>query len=127
MPVPDDRRYLKTHEWHMPTDGLITIGITRFAADQLTDITFVDLPEPGRVVQAGQPFGVVESVKATSDLYTGVSGEIVATNGDLAGAPELVNNDPFGAGWLIRVRPSNPAEYDALLSADEYRRMIGEA
>jgi glycine cleavage system H protein len=126
MPVPKDRRYLKTHEWHQLADGIVTIGITRFAVDQLTDITYVELPRPGSMVRAGETFGEIESVKATSDLYSGVTGEVIEINENLAGAPELVNSDPFGAGWMIRVRIANPAEFDALMSAEDYERAIGE-
>lgn len=126
MPCPHDRRYLKSHEWHMLADGLVTIGITRFAADQLTDITYVELPAVGRSVQAGEPIGEIESVKATSDVYAGVSGVVVEVNRDLTAAPELLNTDPFGAGWIARVRPSNVSELDALMSAEEYGREIGQ-
>jgi glycine cleavage system H protein len=127
MPVPRDRRYLKTHEWHQLADGIVTIGITKFAVDQLTDITYVELPKPGSAVRAGEAFGEIESVKATSDLYSGVTGKVTEVNKNLAGAPELVNSDPFGAGWLIRVAVEDPAELDALMSAEDYERMISEA
>jgi len=126
MPVPRDRRYTRTHEWHKLEGGVVTIGITRFAADQLTDITYVELPKPGTAVKAGQPIGEVESVKATSDLYSGVTGKVVEVNANLAGAPELVNTDSFGAGWMVRLSVENTAEYDALMSAEEYDRMIGQ-
>ncbi|MBN1491947.1 MAG: glycine cleavage system protein GcvH [Phycisphaerae bacterium] len=124
MPVPADRRYTKTHEWHLPADGLVTIGITQFAADELTDITYVELPKIGQTIQAGAPFGEIESVKATGDLNSGVSGTVKEINENLAGAPELVNSDPFGAAWMIKVAIDNPAELDALLSAEDYERMI---
>lgn len=125
MSVPSDRKYLKTHEWHRLAGDLVTIGLTKFAADQLTDITYVQLPQPGAPVTAGKAFGEIESVKATSDLYSGVTGTVAEVNGNLAGAPELVNQDPFGAGWLIKVRITNPAELEALLSAADYDRLVG--
>ncbi len=125
MGVPRDRRYTKTHEWHLPADGMVTIGITRFAVDQLTDITYVELPALGDEVRAGEPFGEIESVKATADLYSGVTGKVTEVNTNLSGAPELINSDPFGAGWIIRVAATDPAELDALMSAEEYERMIG--
>lgn len=125
MSVPSDRKYLKTHEWHRLAGDLVTIGLTKFAADQLTDITYVQLPDPGAPVTAGKAFGEIESVKATSDLYSGVTGTVAEVNGNLAGAPELVNQDPFGAGWLIKVRITNPAELEALLSAADYDRLVG--
>lgn len=127
MPVPRDRRYSRTHEWHQPSDGIVTVGITKFAADELTDITYVDLPAPGTPVKAGQRFGEVESVKATSELYSGVTGRIIEVNANLSGAPELVNSDPFGAGWMVRIAMDNPAELEALLSPEEYEKMIGQA
>ncbi len=126
MPVPTDRRYSKTHEWHQLAGGLVTIGITRFAADQLTDITYVELPEVGRAVRAGERFAEIESVKATGDLYSGVTGTVAEVNGNLTGAPELINSDPFGAGWVVRIAAANPADLDALMPADEYERMIGQ-
>ena len=127
MPVPRDRRYLKTHEWHQLADGMVTIGITKFAVDQLTDITYVELPKLGTEVRAGKACGEIESVKATSDLYCGVSGKVTEVNKNLAGDPELVNSDPFGAGWMIRVAVKDRSEFDALMSAEDYQQMIGEA
>jgi glycine cleavage system H protein len=110
MSAPNDRKYLETHEWHKPEGETVTIGITQFAADELTDITYVKLPKVGSKVTAGQPFGEIESVKATSDLYSGISGEVVAVNDSLNNDPGLVNRDSYGAGWMIKVRPSNPVE-----------------
>jgi glycine cleavage system H protein len=124
MNVPDDRRYLKTHEWHKLEGGLVVIGITQFAADELTDITYASLPTVGKPVTAGKPFGEIESVKATSDLYSGVSGDVAAVNEGLSDAPERVNKDPFGEGWLIKVRPADPSELDRLMTAADYVRMI---
>ncbi|MEM8875857.1 MAG: glycine cleavage system protein GcvH [Planctomycetota bacterium] len=125
MSIPDDRRYLPSHEWHLVDDnGVCTIGITQFAADELTDITFVDLPEVGTAVTAGESFGEIESVKATSDLIAGVSGDIVEINEELAGDPSIVNSDPHEAGWMIRVK-TNGDESDKLLDHREYLNQTG--
>jgi glycine cleavage system H protein len=125
MPVPNDRRYLQTHEWHKLEGDTVTIGITQFAADELTDITFVSLPKVGDKVTANQRFGEIESVKATSDLYSGVTGTVSAVNGELANNPGLVNSDPFNAGWMIKIKASNPGEVDKLLSTDDYLKKAG--
>src|SRR5687768_11005064 len=116
MSAPSDRKYLQTHEWHKAEGQTVTIGITQFAADELTDITYVKLPKVGAKVTAGQAFGEIESVKATSDLYSGVSGDVVAVNDALNNDPGLVNRDSYAAGWMIKVRPSNPADLQKLLS-----------
>jgi glycine cleavage system H protein len=122
--VPTDLRYTKDHEW-VRFDGLeATVGITAYAADQLGDIVFVELPEVGRSLEAAAPFGVVESVKAVSDLYAPVAGEVIETNPALTANPELVNSDPHGEGWMIRVRLSDPAELDDLLDAGAYDLLI---
>lgn len=126
MDVPDDRRYLESHEWHRREDGdVVVIGITPYAANELTDITYVELPQVGTKVEAGKPFGEIESVKATADLYTGVSGEVIAVNERLANEPELVNQSALEEGWMIRVKMSNPQEYDRLLTAAQYAATIG--
>jgi glycine cleavage system H protein len=122
--VPTDRRYLKSHEWHRLEGEVCTIGITKFAADELTDITYVALPAVGKAVSAGSSFGEIESVKATSELYSGVSGSVVEVNPRLENSPELVNNDSFGEGWLIKVRVSDPAEHGRLLSPADYEKQI---
>ncbi|MEE8169238.1 MAG: glycine cleavage system protein GcvH [Phycisphaerae bacterium] len=124
MDVPADRKYRDTHEWHRLEGDVATIGITQFAADELTDITYVDLPEIGATVVTGESFGVVESVKATSDLLSGVNGTIVAVNAELDEHPEWVNEDPFGKGWVVRVKISDPSQLDALLSAEAYTKKI---
>jgi len=124
MTVPTDRKYLKTHEWHKVEGELVVIGITDHAAEELTDITFVQLPQVGRKVKAGESFGEAESVKATSDLYTGIDGEVVAVNDDLATDPGLINRDPFGGGWMIKVKPANPSQVQGLMSAEEYQASI---
>ena len=118
--VPADRKYLKSHEWHKAEGDICTIGITQFAADELTDITFVGLPDVGRQIAAGESFGEVESVKATSDLMSGVSGVVESVNDALSDTPELLNEDPMSRGWIIRVRMSDPTQLDALMDAAGY-------
>lgn len=126
MSLPTDYRLLESHEWHQKNaDGTITLGITQFAADELTDITYVALPKVGTKLKATDRFGEVESVKATSDLYTGVGGEIVAINEALVGNPGLVNTDPYKGGWMVKIKPSSQAEYDGLLSASDYLKKTG--
>ncbi len=120
MTYPDDLRYSKEHEWVRADDGTATIGITSFAADELGDIVFIELPEVGgRLTQFGT-FGVVESVKAVSDLYAPVSGTVVEVNEALRDAPELLNSDPFGEGWIARVELGDTSELEALMNADGY-------
>jgi len=122
---PKDYRYLSSHEWHKKeADGTIAIGITRHAADELTDITYVELPKVGSTVTKGQRWGIVESVKTASDLYTGVSGTVAAVNDELAKSPQLVNSDSFTRGWMIKIKPSNLAEFDQLLTAEDYGKTI---
>ena len=125
MSTPSDRRYLETHEWHKPEGNVVTIGITQFAADELTDITYVSLPKVGQKLTAKSRFGEIESVKATSDLYSGVSGEVTEINRELADNPGLVNQDPYNKGWMIRVRVANPGEVNKLLSVDDYLKKTG--
>ncbi|WP_152042122.1 glycine cleavage system protein GcvH [Salinigranum salinum] len=120
--VPDDRRYLESHEW-ITTDAPTRVGITDFAQDELGDVVFVELPQEGDTVSAGDSFGVVESIKAVSDLYAPVSGEVVAVNEELFDRPELVNEDPFGDGWMLEL-DADDASFDDLLSAEEYREQI---
>lgn len=120
MSFPSDRRYAKTHEWFRASGDTVTVGITRYAADELTDITFVDLPEPGTRVVPGEPFGEIESVKATSELISPVAGEIVEVNAALADAPELVNDEPHENGWMVRIKVDDPAQLDGLLDAAAY-------
>ncbi|QLH79514.1 glycine cleavage system protein GcvH [Halosimplex rubrum] len=122
--VPDDLRYLDSHEWARVDDTSVRIGISEFAQDELGDVVFVDLPNEGDALTAGEDFGVVESIKAVSDIYAPVSGTVVAANDDLADRPELVNEDPYGDGWLIEVQLSDESELDDLLSAEEYRDQI---
>ena len=122
--VPTDLRYTKDHEWVRLDGDDATIGITAYAADQLGDIVFVELPDTGRTLEQFAAFGVVESVKAVSDLFAPVGGEVVGTNDDLKAKPELVNSDPYDAGWMLRVRLADPAQIDDLLDADAYDALI---
>ena len=124
--VPADLRYTKDHEWVRLEGDQATVGITDYAANQLGDVVFVELPQAGRTFEQFASFGVVESVKAVSDLFAPVSGEIVAANEALTGSPELVNGDPFGEGWMIRVRLNDSAEVDGLLDAAAYDALIAE-
>jgi glycine cleavage system H protein len=125
--VPPNLRYTTEDEWLRVEDGEATAGITDFAQDQLGDVVYVELPEVGRTLKQGETFGVIESVKAVSDLFAPVSGEVVARNDALADHPELVNSAPYGDGWMIRVRLSAPDEVDALLTADAYSARQSEA
>jgi glycine cleavage system H protein len=124
--VPTDLRYTKDHEWVRLDGDQATVGITEYAAGQLGDIVFVELPEVGRDVTQGAPFGVVESVKAVSDLFAPVSGSVVEANEALAGQPELVNTEPYAAGWMVRVSVSDPTELDGLLDPAAYDALIAE-
>ncbi len=117
---PDDLRYSKEHEWVRVDGAQATIGITSFAADELGDIVFVELPEPGAEVRQFGTFGVIESVKAVSDLYAPVSGEVTEVNEALRDRPELVNGDPFGEGWIAKLTLSDPSELDGLMDAAAY-------
>lgn len=123
--IPSDLKYLKSHEWaRVEPDGTVTVGISDHAQDALGDLVFVEVPEVGTKLQQGGAAAVVESVKAASDVYTPVSGEVIANNGSLAGTPELVNQDPYGAGWLFRIKPSNGAELSQLLDAAAYGQVV---
>jgi glycine cleavage system H protein len=124
--VPGDLRYTKEHEWVRVDGDEAVVGITKFAADQLGDIVFVELPAVGRGLDAHATFGVVESVKAVSDLFAPVAGEVVATNDALSASPELVNSDPFGDGWMLRVRLADAAELDGLMDAAAYEQLTAE-
>jgi len=123
--VPDDRRYLESHEWVTTGGDTVRIGVSDFAQDELGDVVFVELPEAGDEITAGEAFGVVvESIKAVSDLYAPVSGEVVAVNEELFDRPELVNEDPYGDGWLLEVEPVEGGDAEGLLDADEYDDQI---
>ncbi|MCC5834285.1 MAG: glycine cleavage system protein GcvH [Opitutales bacterium] len=124
--IPQDLKYTKDHEWiQLADDGTALIGITDYAQESLGDVTFVELPEVGDSFESGDTFGVVESVKAASDLYMPVSGEIVEINDALEGEPELVNRSPYKEAWLIKVQLADDANTDDLLSADSYREIAG--
>ena len=123
--APPDRKNLPSHEWHRIEDDTATIGITQFAADELTDVTFVSLPKVGTTLSANARFGEIESVKATSDLYTGVGGAVTEVNEALTGDPSLVNSDPYNRGWMIKLKLSNPADANALLGLEEYLKKTG--
>jgi glycine cleavage system H protein len=123
--VPPELRYLKSHEWaRLEADGTITIGISDHAQQALGDLVFVEAPEAGRRVRAGEDCAVVESVKAASDVYSPVSGEIVAGNADLGGQPELINTDPYGAGWIMRIRPDDKTQFAAMMDAKAYEAAL---
>jgi glycine cleavage system H protein len=124
--VPPELRYTKDHEWVRVDGDEATVGITEYAASELGDIVFVELPDPGKSLAQFATFGVVESVKAVSDLFAPVSGEVVATNDALAGSPELVNGEPYGGGWMIRVHLADPMEADGLLDAAAYDALIAK-
>lgn len=125
--IPKDLRYTKEHEWvRLEDDGTVRVGITDFAQEQLHEIVMVELPTVGTKVKADEKFGAIDSVKATSDLFAPVAGEIVAVNEGLEEAPELVNNDPYGEGWMIVIKPDDPQAHDTLLTADAYEKIAKE-
>jgi glycine cleavage system H protein len=126
MSLRPDRKYAKSHEWlKLESDGTATVGITDHAQNSLGDITFVQLPKVGAALKAGESFGVVESVKAASDLYLPVAGTVVAVNTALEGAPETVNQSPYDNGWMLKLKVANPGDAGALLSADDYAKLLG--
>jgi len=125
--VPGDLRYTKEHEWVRVDGDEAVVGITQFAADQLGDIVFVELPAAGRALDQHATFGVVESVKAVSDLFAPVAGEVAGANDALAASPELVNSDPYGEGWMLRIRLADPAQVEGLLDAAAYEQLVTEA
>ncbi len=126
MDFPDELKYTEEHEWITIEADIATIGISDFAQNQLGDVVFVELPEVGDELEAGKPFGVVESVKAVSDIYSPLSGEVIEINEELPDAPETLNTSPYEDGWLIKMRLSNPEELDDLLDADTYQELIKE-
>ena len=125
MDVPAGLRYSDDHEWLRADGSDGTVGITRYAADELGDVVFVEMPPVGMILTRGETFGVIESVKTASDLYSPVAGEVVAVNEALTGAPELINSDPYAEGWIIRLRLTDPSEAELLKDADAYRALIG--
>ena len=124
--IDTSARYQRTHEWARPSGSEVIVGITDHAQEELSDLVFVELPRIGAKLNKGDVFGVVESVKAASDLYMPVNGTITATNTALEKAPETINKDPYGDGWLIKVKPDNAADLDALLDADGYEQFLKE-
>jgi len=123
---PDDVRYTAEHEWARPEEGILTVGITSHATEQLGDVVFVELPEVGVKLDAMSPFGVVEAVKTVSDLYAPVAGEVVEVNATLGDNPGLVNEEPFEQGWMIRIRPNRPEDFQKLLSNVDYEKLVEE-
>lgn len=121
--VPEDRRYTRQHEWALDEEGGITVGVTDFAQDQLGDVVFVELPEPGSEVEAEKPLGEVESTKSVSDIYSPVSGKVLAKNQDVEANPALVNEDPYGRGWLVKIEPAGEGGAE-LLDAAAYRAVL---
>ncbi len=124
MKVPSDRKYSETHEWSLLDENVVTMGITQYAADELTDITYVDLPEVGSKVNVGDAVGEVESVKATSEIFSAVSGTVVAVNTALSDHPELVNDDAFEEGWMIKIKTEAVDPLKALMGAKEYASFV---
>ena len=124
---PDDRRYTEEHEWARAEDNRVTVGITGYAQDALGDVVYVDLPATGTRVEAGQPFGEVESTKSVSDLYAPVTGTIVERNANLESNPELVNSDPFGDGWMVVIEVQDPSALHDLMTAEQYAKLTQES
>jgi len=122
--TPSDRRYTKEHEWIQIDGDIATIGITEFAQSELGDVTYVEVPQVGQVLEQGQAFGVVESVKAVSDIYAPLAGEVVEVNESLASEPETVNASPYERAWMVKLRVANPADADALLTAADYEQHV---
>jgi len=121
MSTPDDRQYLASHEWHKTEGDLVVIGISQTAVDELTDITYLEVTTESGSIGAGETFGEIESVKATSELYTGIAGEVVEINQAALDNPAIINEDCYGKGWIIKIKPSEGGATDALLSADDYQ------
>jgi glycine cleavage system H protein len=126
LSYPDDLRYTREHEWARLANGVVTVGITSYATDQLGDVVFVELPAIGRKLDSAGTFGVVEAVKTVSDLYSPIAGEVVEVNGALSDNPALVNQDPYGEGWMIRLRPARVEDLQTLLNSGDYARLIEE-
>ena len=124
--VPNDLKYSEEHEWVQVESGLATVGITDYAQKELGDIVFVELPSLGEEVSQMEPFGTVEAVKAVSELYSPVSGEVVEVNAKLEETPQIINSDPYGEGWMVKIKVANEEELENLLSPKEYREFIGE-
>jgi glycine cleavage system H protein len=127
MEFPDDRKYTSEHEWASLEGSRVRVGITDYAQDALGDVVYVDLPEEGTEVKAGEPFGEVESTKSVSDIFSPVSGHVAERNAALTETPELVNRDPYGDGWMVVVEASDPSELDGWMDAERYRRLVEES
>ena len=127
MSAPVDLKYTKTHEWVKVEDDVVTVGLADYAQQELGDITYLELPDVGASVSAGEPFGVVESVKAASDIYSPLDGEVLERNDVAVDGPEVINSSPYGDAWLIKVRVSDPAQIEALMNPDEYDSFAAEA
>ncbi len=127
MKYPEDYRYSKEHEWVRVENGEAVLGITHFAQDELGDVVFVELPEVGEVYEADDEIGTIESVKAVAEIFTPIAGEIVQLNGGLEESPELLNNDPHGEGWLVRIRMSDAAQVEKLMGVEEYAALVEES
>jgi glycine cleavage system H protein len=123
---PKNLRYTKDHEWARPDGGGVVVGVTAHAQEQLGDVVYVELPKVGDTVNAGSPFGVVESTKAVSELFAPISGKVTKINSALADEPSTINSDPYGAGWIIELEPSNPAQLDGLMDADGYNDLLAK-
>ncbi len=126
MPEPTDRKYAKSHEWARAEGDTATLGITRHAEEELGDVALVLLPEVGRILQQGERFGEIESIKAVSDLFAPVGGQVVEVNPALHDAPETVNEDPYGAGWMLKVKMTNPAELEQLMDSASYESLVAQ-
>ena len=127
MASPNDRRYSSSHEWHKTEGELVSIGISQFAVEELADITFLEITATDGPVKKGDPIGEIESVKATSELYTGVDGEVVEINQAVLEDPSIINEDPYEKGWILKLRPDDPSQLDELMSAEDYDRTAGES
>lgn len=126
MDFPDELKYTEEHEWVLLEDGMATVGITDFAQDALGDVVFVELPEVGTILESGKPFGVVESVKAVSDVYAPVSGEVIEVNEELQDTPELVNTSPYEDGWMVKIRLADNVKLDDLMDVGDYQDFVAE-
>ncbi len=124
MDIPEDLQYTEEHEWVLVEDDVAIIGITDYAQSELGDVVYVELPQVGDLVQQMEPFGTIEAVKTVADLFAPISGEVVEVNTLLEDSPHLINEDPYGEGWLIKVKMSDPSELENLLSAEEYRNLV---
>ena len=125
MNIPEDLKYTDSHEWVRHEEGVATVGITDHAQEELSELVYVELPEVGRQVEKGEPVAVVESVKAASDIYAPLGGEVAAVNDSLADSPDQINQAPYDLGWLFKIKPSNESDLDSLLGADSYAKEIG--